>query len=128
MANYYDNSLTTQVTGTVHIDNFGSVVPVTGTVQATTPLARQSAIGSFTATTTPVLLVGQNLARKQLWIFATGSSYLHVGPPGVTTGSYFLKMESDSFWELATPGGIYTGELWGVWNGTTGSAQVTEIR
>lgn len=124
----YDNSVTTKVTGTVHLDNFKSVMPVSGTVSATSPLARVAVVGSFAASPTAALLAGQNPARKQLWIFMTGPSYLYVGPPGVTTGSHFLKMESDSVWELPTAGGTYTGEIWGVWSGTTGSAQVTEIR
>lgn len=126
--NYYSNQMVTQVTGTVRVDNLPAVLPVTGTILANAPRANSANGSTFESTDQPFQMVGQNYNRKQLWVYNTGSSYLCLGLGTVTTSSYFLKMDPNSFWELPIAGGVYTGAVWAVFSGTlSGYAQVTEV-
>jgi len=128
MANFYDNSIVQKVTGTVHIDNYGSVVPVSGTVAVSLTPAKIPVTNVVAATTSSVLLISANTARKQVWVYNTGPSFLYLGLGAVTTNSYFLKMEPEGYWELPVNTSIYTGAIYGVFSTVVGSATTTEIR
>lgn len=121
----YDNSIVQKVTGTVHLDN--NPLPISGTVYTSAVQARLPTMSFVSASSTPVLLVGSNINRKQLWIYNSGSS-LRIGLGSVSTSSYFLKIESGGYWELPSAGSVYTGDVWGVWEVSVGGANVTEVR
>lgn len=125
MASYYDNSPIQQVSGTVHIDN--NPLPVSGTVAAAPPAIRFPTMTRVAAVTSSVVLAAGNPNRKQLWIFNTGSA-LFVGLNTVSTSSYFLRIDSDGYWELPTAGGVFVGDVLGVWASASGGAMVTEVR
>lgn len=127
MANY-DLSTTQKVTGTIHVDNFGSTVPVSGSVEVVPTLAWASTTSRITASLTPVKLIGSNAARKSLWISCHGTSSLFLGLGTVSEDKFFLMMEPDSFWEMPVGPSIYPGEVWGFWNGDNGFIMVTEVK
>ena len=127
-SNFYDNSVVTRVTGTIHVDNYGRVVPVTGTVEVSPTPAKRPTTRLFAATTESIMLVDSNPARKQLWVYLTGPAYLYLGLGGVVTGSsYFLKVEPEAFWELPVGPNVYTGQIYGAFSENSGTAAVTEI-
>lgn len=124
----YDNSVTQRVTGTVHVDNFASIIPVTGTVNVVPTKSFTPSMATFLASTTASLFSAKNINRKQLWVHTSGSSYLFLGLGTVSTSSYFMKIEPGALWELPSYNNVYVGEVWGVWSGPSGTAHVTEVR
>lgn len=133
MANFYDNSLPTQVTGTVRVEKFSVPLPVTGTISSRpipTTVALQT---SVSASTTSSILVSANGARKALWIYNYGSSHLclSLGSTADSGSNYFLRVAPDGFWELPWGQTVYTGNIAGIWesaSSVSGSAQIVELR
>ena len=128
MAGAYSNIQTQPVTGTVHVDNFGAIVQVSGSVAVTSVKMVTNTTVQFTASTTPTKLISKNVNRKQLWVYMSGAANLYLGLGSVSTSTYFLKMESESLYELPMMPSIYIGEIWGVWDSGSGIANITEVQ
>jgi hypothetical protein len=76
---------------------------------------------------TPVLLLSASEFRTQASIYNHCNVSLFVGYdyPGVSTGSFDVKLSSGSYFEIPRP--IWLGRVWGVWDAAGGVAMVLDV-
>ena len=143
-------SLTT--VGNLRVDGSSVTQPVTGTGTAGTPasgvvtvqgIAGGTAIpvsGSLTidksttgtmtavnAATTSTALLAANANRLSATFYNNSSNTLYLGlsSTAVTTSLFTIRILPNSYYEL--PSVTYTGAINGIWNGTNGACQITEL-
>lgn len=88
-----------------------------------------STVTSVAAVTTNVTLLAANSARKGGVFFYSASSsknlFLKLGAIANTTTSYTIKIPGGGYFEL--PFIVYTGQIDGIFDSTTGSVLITEL-
>jgi hypothetical protein len=88
-----------------------------------------AAVTSVVSSGSSVLLLASNIARRQANFFndSTSAVYLKFGS-GATTSSFTVKILAAGYYEVPwDENGIYTGDIYGIWDSVNGSMRVTEV-
>lgn len=91
-----------------------------------------TSVASVAASSTVIdaVLMKANLARKGGAVYndSTAILYLQLGSGGTTTSVYTVQIAPGAYYELPVcQGGVYRGDIRGVWASANGNARVTEL-
>lgn len=109
---------------TVQGNASGTPLPISGSL--TVDKSSTSSLTSVAATTSSTTLVAANPNRISTLIYNESSNKLYIGltSSAISTTSYTIQLMPNSYWELPIS---YTGQINGIWNGTNGSARITDL-
>lgn len=107
----------------------GGKLDSTATV-ATTDAPATGTITSVASSATSVTVLASNALRKGAAIFndSTQLLYLALSTSAASTTVHTVQIPPSSYYELPIcDGGVYTGQITGIWAAANGSARVTEL-
>lgn len=120
-----ETNLAVNVINEIEVKNdTGSPLPVSGTVTATPPQSATATVTSVPTSTVVATLAASNSSRIELVIQNNSSQILYVKHgTGASSTDYTWRVTKNNHVIIDT----YTGEVTGILNASTGSAEVTEM-
>ena len=97
---------------------------------ATTDGPAAGTITSVVSSATSVTVLASNALRKGATVFndSTQILYLALSASTASASAYTVQIPASAYYELPVcDGGVYTGQLTGIWAAANGNARVTEL-